>query len=150
MEAAGLVKNVSLNDATTKFWRLSLHGVRSAVPRFGLVSFRLVFALRDEPLLKMRDRTDYELFLLLKRDGWTWGEWKTVKQRRKKDPIIPIGYEKDAEKMWYSTGGGAPRSYLLCLCEAEDHYIQASGDALLFHAHVPVWCFSSQHGHGWC
>ena len=118
--------------------------------RFGLATPQLVFALRDDPLLKLCDRTDYELFLLLKRDGWTWGEWKTVRQRRKKDPIIPIGYEKYAREMWYSTGGGAPRSYLLCLCEAEDHYIQANGDPLLFHAHVPVWCSSSPHGHCWC
>lgn len=106
------------DDATG---RLSTLGASRLSCVVGLMEPRLVCELRPAELA-LEDRTDFELVMLLAREGFVWAKLPSARNAR-----LALQYTRGADKKWYSSSDTPNRLYMIVLLRAEeifDHGIQ--------------------------
>lgn len=99
-------------------------GVRNIAGQKRLTKPTKFFAVRAD--VALHERTQYELVILLERGGWSWKEWAPP-SRRRAAAAQPVEYRIGEPKVWYTTVGSVPHSYMVALLKFEDVLSRVQG-----------------------
>eukprot|EP00971_Amphidinium_carterae_P341653 6480569-Amphidinium_carterae.2 len=101
-------------------WCFTSTGVASLQSLWKVHSPKLFF----QPRVNVDEMTctSFELLFKLREQGWTWDLWVHPKQHKRAFQMrgLPLVYCPGQPKVYYSTGKGLLRQYLLLLLHAED------------------------------